>query len=78
MMMIAHNSLVRQKKGDQGEEEEQARARRKGGSIKTSTPGSDAPTGLTRPGVSDTRNRRKHGQRCGAYNIVGIIDKLYI
>ena len=40
MMMIAPNSLVRQKEGTQGEEqEEEVGGRRKAGSIGTPTPG---------------------------------------
>ena len=55
------NFLVRQKEGAQGKEE--ARDRRKGGPTGTPTPGADAPTGPTRSGVSNTRNRRKQGRR---------------
>ena len=59
------NSLVRQKKGAQGEEEEEARGGRKAGSTGTPTPGADAPIRPSRLGVSDARNRRKHGRWCG-------------
>ena len=55
--MIVPNSHVRQKEGDQGEEEE-ARDGRKGGQNETTTSSVDAPTGPSRLGVSDTRNRR--------------------
>ena len=47
MMIITPNSLVRQKEGAQGEEEEKAGGRRKTGSIGTLTPDADAPTGPT-------------------------------
>ena len=53
------NSLFRQKEGTQGEKEEKAGGRRKGGLTGTPTPGADAPTGPSRSGVSDARNRRK-------------------
>ena len=65
MMMIAPNSLVRQKEGAQGEEEKEVGGRRKEGPTGAPTPGTDAPTGPTRSGVSDARNRRKHGRWCG-------------
>ena len=42
-----------------------AGGRRKGGPTGTSTPGADAPTGPTQSGVSDVKNRRKHGRWCG-------------
>ena len=61
MMMIVPNCLARQKEGTQGEQEEEAEDRRMGGQTGTSTPGADVPTGPTQPGVSDARNRRKHG-----------------
>ena len=57
MIMIAPNSLGNQKEGYQGEEEEEAREE----AIGATRPGADALTGPTRSGVSDTRNRRKHG-----------------
>ena len=60
MMMIAHNSLARQKEQAQGEKEEEV-----GGQIRTPTPDVDAPIGPTRSGVSDASNRRKHGRWCG-------------
>ena len=66
MMIVAPNSLVRQEEGAQGEEEEEAGGRRRVGSIGTPTPGADAPTGPTQSGVSDARNRRRHGWWCGA------------
>ena len=56
MMIIAPNSLVRQKEGAQGEG---AGGRRMGGLIGTPTPGADALTGPNWSGVSDARNRRK-------------------
>ena len=49
-MIVAPNSLVRQKEGTQREEEEEeqkAGSRRKGGPTGNPTPGADAPTGLT-------------------------------
>ena len=63
MMIFAPNSLVRQKEGAQGEEEEEAEVggRRKAGSTGTPTLGADVPTGPTQSGVSDEKNRRKHG-----------------
>ena len=64
MMMTAPNSLVCQKKGAQGEEEE-AGNRSKGGPTGTPTPGAGTPTGPTRSDVSDARNRRRHGRWCG-------------
>ena len=63
MMIIAPNSLVRQKERAQGEEEE-AGDRRNGGHTGTLMPGADAPTIPTLSGVSDSRNSRKHGQWC--------------
>ena len=47
-MMIAPNSLVRQKERAQGEEEEEVGDQRKGEAIGTPTPVADAPTGPTR------------------------------
>ena len=38
---------------------------RRGEPIETPTPGTNAPTGPTRSGVSDARNRRKHERWCG-------------
>ena len=64
-MIFAPNSLVRQKEGAQWEEEEEAGGRRKAGSIGTPTPGADDPTGSIQSGVSDARNRKKHGRWCG-------------
>ena len=64
MMMITPNSLVHQKEGAQEEEEEEAGDRRKGSQTGTPTPGAEAPTDPNRSGVSDTRNRRKHGLWC--------------
>ena len=61
--MIATNSLVHQNEGAQGEEE--ARGRRKGEPTGTPKPGADAPTGLPQSGVSDAKNRRRHGWWCG-------------
>ena len=66
MMIIAPNSLFRQKEGAQAEKEEEAGDRRKAGQIGTLMPGPDALTGAIRSGVSDARNRRKHGRWCGA------------
>ena len=48
MMVIAPNSLARQKKGSQWEEEQEAGGRRKRGPTGTPTPGADAPTGPDR------------------------------
>ena len=67
MMMVAHNSLVRQKEGAQGEEEEKAGGRRKGGP----TPRVDDPIGLTRSGVSDTRNRTKNMDGAEGFHSIG-------
>ena len=64
-MMIDLNSIVHQKEGAQEEEEEEAGGRRKEGPTGTPTPGADSPTGQTRSGVSDARNRIKHGRWCG-------------
>ena len=65
MIMIASNSLARQKDGVQEEGEEEAGDRRKGGQTGTPVSGTDAPTGPFRSGVSDARNRRKHGRSYG-------------
>ena len=64
-MIIASNFLVRQKEWVQGEEEEETGDRRKGGPTGTPTPVAEALTGQSRSGVSDARNRRKHGRWCG-------------
>ena len=62
-MMFVPNSLVRQKEGAQGEEEEEeAGSRKKVGSTGTQTPGTDAPTGPARSRVSNARNRGKPGR----------------
>ena len=61
MMIFDPNSLVRK----EGEEEEEAGGRRKGVQIGTPTSDANAPIGPTRSGVSDARNMRKHGRRCG-------------
>ena len=53
MIMNILNSLVRQKQGVQGEEEEEAGGGRKVGSTETPTISADCPTGPTRSGVSD-------------------------
>ena len=61
MMMIAPNSLARQKEGvqEKGEEgvqekgEEEAGDQRKGSQTGTQTSGADAHTGLSRSGVLD-------------------------
>ena len=60
MMMNDLNSLVHQKEGAQGKEEE-VRGWRKGGP----TPGANAPTGPIQSGVSDARNSREDGRWCG-------------
>ena len=49
MMMVSHNSFVRQKERTQGEEAE-------GGGF--------GPIDPTRSGLSDAKNRRKHGRWC--------------
>ena len=59
MMMITPNSFAYQKEGVQGEEE--AADQRKGSQTGTPTPGADVPTGLSRSGVLEARNRRKYG-----------------
>ena len=58
--MIAPNSVVRKKEGEQ-EEEEDAGRRRKAGSTGTPTPDVDASISPPWSGVSDVRNMRKHG-----------------
>ena len=58
--MIDSNSLVRQK--GEAQAEEMVGGRKKGGPIGTPTPGTDTPTCSTRSGVSEARNRRKHGR----------------
>ena len=65
MLIFAPNSVVHQKEGSQGEEEEEAEGLRYAGSTETPTPGADAPIGPTRSVVSDASNRRKHGRWCG-------------
>ena len=60
MMIITPNSLVRQKKGAQGEQEKEAGGRRNAGSTRTPTSSADATKVLIRSKVSDARNRRKH------------------
>ena len=62
MMKIALNSLAHQKEGVQEEGNEIAGDKRKGGQTGTPTPGADAPTGLSWPGVRNPRNRRKQGR----------------
>ena len=64
MKMVSPNSLARQKKGVQGEGEEEAGDQRKVGQTGTPELGTDAPTSLFRSGVLDARNRRKHGRLC--------------
>ena len=59
-MLIAPNSLARQKKGVQGEGE--AGDQRKRGQKGNPMPGADVPTGLSRSGVLDARSRRKNGR----------------
>ena len=63
--MIFALTLLSAKRRSQGEKEEEAGGERKAGSTGTPTPGVDALTGSTESGVSDVRNRRKHGRRCG-------------
>ena len=60
IMMIPPNSFVRQKKGAEKKEGEEAGDRRKVAQTGTPTPGADASTGPTRSEVTDARNRRKH------------------
>ena len=62
-MVIVPNFLVRLNEGAQWEDE--VGGRRKAGLTGTPTPGADAPTGPSRLGVSDARNRRKHGRWFG-------------
>ena len=64
IMMIAPNSLARQKEGFQGEEEE-AGDQRKGGQIGTPTPCVDTLTDLSRSGVLHATNKRNHGRWYG-------------
>ena len=63
-MIIALNSLIRQKEGALGEEEE-AGGRKKVGPTGNLKPSADALTGPTLSGVSDARNRRNHELWCG-------------
>ena len=65
MMMIAPNSLARQKEEAQGEEKEEAGGRRKAEPTRTLTPSKNAPIGLTWSGMSDERKRKEHGWQCG-------------
>ena len=65
MMMFALNSLISQNEEAQGEDEEEVGGRRKAESTGTPTPGAEATIGPTQSGVSDARNRRKHGRWCG-------------
>ena len=64
-MTFAPNSLVRQKEGAQGEDEEEVGDRRKEGKTGIPTPDADPPTGPSRLRMSDARNKRKHGRWCG-------------
>ena len=64
MIIIAPNSLVRQKEWTQEKEEEESGDRRNGGHTGTPTAGADAPTVQIRSGVSGARIRRKHGLCC--------------
>ena len=66
MMMTASNSLVRKNEEAQGEKEKKAGGRRKGCPTGTPMPGAYVPTGPLKSGLSDARNRRKHGRLCGA------------
>ena len=59
MMIIAPNSLVREKEVH-GDEKEETRDQRMGGQTEIPTPGSDALTGPSRSRVSDARNRKKN------------------
>ena len=58
-------SFLNHVKEAEGQKEEETEGRKKARSTGTSMPGTDAPTGSTRSGVSDARNRRKHGRWCG-------------
>ena len=60
MMMIAPNSLDRQKEGVQGEGQEEVEDQRKRGQTGIPTSVADDPTSLSRSGVSDARSKRKH------------------
>ena len=61
MKMVSPNSLARQKKGVQGEGEEEVGDQRKGGKI-TPTSDADTHTGLSRSEMLDARSRRKPGR----------------
>ena len=65
MMMFTPNSLFRQKEEAEGEEEEEVEGRRKAGPTGTPPLSADASISTTRSGVSDSRNRRKHGRWSG-------------
>ena len=62
MIMIAPNSLGRQKEGAQ---EEEAGGQIKVGPTGTPTPGADVPTSPTRSGVSVARSKKNHGRWFG-------------
>ena len=76
MMLFAPNFVVCQMKVLRSRRKEEAGGRRKAGSTGTPASGADAPIGLTRSGVSDVRNRRKHGRSCSldflCINIISI------
>ena len=55
MMIFPLKSLPLEGEGSRG-------GRKKAGSTGTPTPGADAPIGPTQSGVSDLRNKRKHGR----------------
>ena len=59
--MITPNSPDCQQEGAQGEEDEKAGGRRKGGPTRTPMPGAYAPTSPTRLGMSDSTPQE--GQR---------------
>ena len=64
MMMFASTILSARRRGLR-EEEQEAGGQKKADSTGTLTPDADAPIGPTRSGVSDARNRRKHGRWYG-------------
>ena len=65
-MMIAPNSLVRQKEG---------RRKKRGRLSGTQTLEADAHKGLIRSGVSDRKDRREHGRWCGALESETVFSK---
>ena len=60
------NYVARQKEGVQREGEDQVGDQRNGGQTGTPTSCANAPTGLSRSGVSDAKNRKKYSRWYGA------------